>query len=79
MTDIDYVTYDSEDVIVYVNDANQPVSTTTGTYILEMILPSQHSTIQRHVPGPKIAFSSPKACLAIQGYLEEAMLTPKYV
>ncbi|CAF9907540.1 hypothetical protein IMSHALPRED_005561 [Imshaugia aleurites] len=29
VTDIDYVTYDSEDVIVYVNDANQPVSTTT--------------------------------------------------
>lgn len=29
VTDIDYVTYDSEDVIVYVNDANEPVSTTT--------------------------------------------------
>lgn len=29
VTDIDYVTYDSEDIIVYVNDANQPVSTTT--------------------------------------------------
>ncbi len=26
---MEYVTYDSEDVIVYVNNANQPVSTTT--------------------------------------------------
>ena len=29
VTDIAYVTYDFEDVIVYVNDENQPVSTTT--------------------------------------------------
>ena len=29
VTDIEYVTYDSENVIVYINEASQPVSTTT--------------------------------------------------
>ena len=42
VTNIDYITYDSEDVIVYVNDANEPVSTTTvsarfGATLLQFI------------------------------------------
>lgn len=50
VTDIDYVTYDSEDIIVYVNDANQPVSTTT---VYKGLVP--------HTQAPGPATSTPLA------------------
>ena len=63
VTDIDYVTYDSEDVIVYVNDANQPVSTTTVSTMCERLLPfntiSGSQALSREeimLPAPQIGF-----------------------
>ncbi|KAL9136423.1 MAG: hypothetical protein Q9175_002382 [Cornicularia normoerica] len=53
VTDIDYVTYDSEDVIVYVDYANQPVSTTT---VYKGLVP--------HTQIPALSPSTPPAPLA---------------